>query len=101
MHLLFNFYMYVIAHDIYLDVTSFDFTSHDLPPPHTHTHTHMQSEDAVSEGGLCDDPVQSYEEATKLRLPLWSSLPVHLHPSLDHIHHTLTDWPELKSGEEG
>ncbi len=69
-----------------------------MTPSH---HTHTQSEHAVSEGGLCDDPVQSYEEATKLRLSLWSSLPVHLHPSLDHIHHTLADWPDLKSGEEG
>ena len=45
-------------------------------------HAHTQSEHAVSEGELCDDPVQSYEEATKLRLPLGSSLPVHLHTSL-------------------
>ncbi len=47
------------SHEMFL----FDFTSHD--PPHTHT----QSEYAVSEG-LCDNPVQSYEEAIKLRLPL-------------------------------
>ena len=47
-------------------------------------HAHTQSEHAVSEGELCDDPVQSCEEATKLCLPLGSSrsLPVHLHPSL-------------------